>query len=232
VHLYGKMADMVTINHIAVAHNLYVITDCAQAHGASLNQKKAGSYADMGCFSFYPTKNLGALGDGGAIVTHNAEFAAKIRAFRNYGSDKRYYNTYLGMNSRLDEIQAAFLIVKLKALDAINKHKQQLAKQYIATLTESVQKPVLQTSFCDVFHIFNILHPNRDELADYLKDRGIFTSIHYPVPPHKQQAASGLFKDASFPVSEHIHNQTLSLPISYSHTEEDIAKVVRTINQY
>jgi dTDP-4-amino-4,6-dideoxygalactose transaminase len=232
VHLYGKMADMPMINAIAKAHNCITVTDCAQAHGASLNHKKAGSYADIGCFSFYPTKNLGALGDGGAIVTNNDEYSAKIRTFRNYGSDKKYFNKYVGYNSRLDEVQAAFLSIKLKALDAINAHKQRLANIYFSELKGRFQKPLRQSQYTDVFHIFNILHPERDLLRAYLEKQGIKTEIHYPVPPHRQEALRDMFRDQTFPIAEFIHAQTISLPISYCHTESDILQVASVLNNY
>lgn len=230
VHLYGKSCDMDPIMEIAQKYNLIIIEDCAQAHGAMYKGKKVGTFG-IGCFSFYPTKNLGALGDGGAIVTNNDELAEKIRALRNYGSSKKYYNDYIGYNSRLDELQAAFLRIKLKYLDDINDHKRKLAKIYFEKLSDVFVKPVVHKDYFDVYHIFNIRHPERDKIREYLFQNGIKTEIHYPVPPHKQRAFQGVI-EGEYPISEEIHNTTLSLPIAYFHTEEDILKVCEILNKY
>jgi dTDP-4-amino-4,6-dideoxygalactose transaminase len=230
VHLYGKSCDMDPIMEIAQKYNLIIIEDCAQAHGAMYKGKKVGTFG-IGCFSFYPTKNLGALGDGGAIVTNNDELAEKIRALRNYGSSKKYYNDYIGYNSRLDELQAAFLRIKLKYLDDINDHKRKLAKIYFENLSDVFVKPVVHKDYFDVYHIFNIRHPERDKIREYLFQNGIKTEIHYPVPPHKQRAFQGVI-EGEYPISEEIHNTTLSLPIAYFHTEEDILKVCEVLNKY
>jgi len=232
VHLYGKMCDMAPISEIARRHNLRIVEDCAQAHGASYQGKQAGTFGDFGAFSFYPTKNLGALGDAGAVTTHSAEAANAIRALRNYGTSQKYMNDYIGYNSRLDEFQAAFLSIKLKYLDAITTHKQRLAAIYFNELKADFTLPLLQPGFDDVFHIFAIRHPNRDNLREYLLQQGIKTEVHYPIPPHKQKAMDGIFRHDRYPLSEEIHNTILSLPISYGLTEEDIYRVTETLNSY
>jgi dTDP-4-amino-4,6-dideoxygalactose transaminase len=231
VHLYGKPCEMDPIMDICKRHNLFLIEDCAQAHGAEYKGKKAGSFGDMSGFSFYPSKNLGCLGDGGAVLTNNSVFYKKTEMLRNYGSSKKYYNEFVGMNSRLDEIQAAFLIIKLKSLDKINKYKRELALIYLSNLKEDFILPVTNDDFYDVYHIFNIRNSRRDELKEYLKVNNIQTEIHYPVPPHKQKALSFL-SNLKFPVSEEIHDTTLSLPISTMHTREDIFRVVEVMNKF
>jgi dTDP-4-amino-4,6-dideoxygalactose transaminase len=231
VHLYGKPCDMDPITDICRRHNLFLIEDCAQAHGAEYKGRKTGTFGHLAAFSFYPTKNLGCLGDGGAIVTNNEDYDRRIRMIRNYGSAKKYHNDYLGMNSRLDEVQAAFLRIKLRDLERITLHKRFLAKIYFDTLNDNFIKPVVNPDFYDVYHIFNIRHHRRDELKKYLLDNGIMTEIHYPVPPHRQKAMTFL-NDKSFPVSEEIHSTTLSLPVSVSHTESDIKQVAELINRF
>ncbi len=232
VHLYGKPCEMDKILEIARDFNLHIIEDCAQAHGATFKNQKTGSFGEFGAFSFYPTKNLGALGDAGAITTNNNNLIDKLKILRNYGSSKKYYNTHLGYNSRLDEIQAAFLSIKLKSLDKIISHKRSLADIYFKNLKSDFILPQRNNDFFDVFHIFNIRHPKRDELKEFLLNKGIKTEIHYPVPPHKQEALKDIFKGMSFPISEEIHRTTLSLPISYFHKNEDIYKVVDCLNQF
>jgi len=231
VHLYGKPCDMDPIIDICNRHNLYLIEDCAQAHGAKYKGKKAGSFGDMAAFSFYPTKNLGCLGDGGAITTNNSEYSMKARMIRNYGSEKKYYNEYLGVNSRLDEIQAAFLRVKLKHLNEIIIHKRELAAAYFERISANFVKPLIHPDFFDVYHIFNIRHEKRDELKQYLLENGVKTEIHYPVPPHMQKAMN-FMKFLKFPLSEEIHNTTLSLPISSFHTFDNIIQVTKILNDF
>ena len=231
VHLYGKPSDMDPIIDICNRHNLYLIEDCAQAHGAEYKGKKAGSFGDMAAFSFYPTKNLGCLGDGGALATNNPDYAKKVRLIRNYGSEKKYYNEYQGVNSRLDEIQAAFLRVKLKHLDDIVAHKRKLAEVYYKGILGDFIKPFVNPDFFDVYHIYNIRHKKRDELKKYLFDNGIQTEIHYPVAPHRQNAMK-FMSSLSLPISEEIHSTTLSLPISFSHTEDDIYHVIDNMNKF
>jgi dTDP-4-amino-4,6-dideoxygalactose transaminase len=231
VHLYGKPCDMDPILDICKKHNLFLVEDCAQAHGAQYKGKNVGSFGNLSGFSFYPTKNLGCLGDGGAVVTNDKDLDEKVRKLRNYGSLKKYYNDYPGINSRLDEIQAAFLITKLKSLDKINSHKRKLAQVYLSNLKEDFILPVTNKDFFDVYHIFNVRHERRDDLREYLKKNEIHTEIHYPLPPHKQKALSFL-SSKSFPVSEEIHNTTLSLPVSAFHTQDDISRVVEVMNRF
>lgn len=231
VHLYGKVCEMAPIMKLAKKYDLKVIEDCAQAHGASYKGQKAGTFGDFGAFSFYPTKNLGALGDAGAITTNNDNLANKVRALRNYGSNIKYVNEYIGTNSRLDEIQAGFLSIKLKALDQINAHKRNLADIYNQNIKENFIKPVTNPDFLNVYHIYPIRHPRRDQLREYLLKNGIKTEIHYPIPPHKQTALKGLI-NKNYPIAEEIHDTILSLPISYFHTENDINLVVEALNRF
>lgn len=232
VHLYGKMCEMDSVNTIAKKHNLKVVEDCAQAHGAKYKNIKAGNWGDFGAFSFYPTKNLGALADAGAMTCNDDKLADAINTLRNYGSKQKYYNEVVGYNSRLDEVQAAFLSVKLKYLDKINEHKRKLAELYLKNLKQDFIKPSVHPDYYDVYHIFNIRHAKRDALKDYLLKNEIKTDIHYPVAPNKQKAMIGILDKQSTPVAEEIHQTTLSLPISYYHTEQDILKVVETMNKF
>jgi len=190
-----------------------------------------GSFG-VGAYSFYPTKNLGALGDAGAIITNSQREDELFRAMRNYGSKIKYQNDYIGYNSRLDEIQAAFLSVKLNHLDEINAHKGGLARIYFDELKSDFIKPVESPDYYDVYHIFNIRHPKRNELKEYLLKNNIKTDIHYPIPPHKQKAMQGILKKGDYPLSEEIHETTLSLPISYGHTSEEICRVVEVMNKF
>ena len=230
VHLYGKPCDMDPILSIVDKYNLKLIEDCAQAHGAEYKGKKVGTFG-VGCFSFYPTKNLGALGDGGAICTNDYKIYNKIKSLRNYGSNQKYYNEFLGYNSRLDEIQAGFLRVKLKKLDEISDHKRKLAYLYLENLSDKCIKPIIKNGFLDVFHIFNIRVNNRNELKTFLTSKNIYTEIHYPLAPNKQVALSNIINE-DFPISEEIHNTTLSLPISYYHSKNDVLKVCTAINYW
>jgi len=232
VHLYGKCCDMGPILALAKKRGLRVIEDCAQAHGARYQGQVAGSFGDAGAFSFYPTKNLGALGDAGAITTTDSERAKTFRKFRNYGSEVKYYNDIIGKNSRLDELQAGFLQIKLKRLDEIILHKRALADLYHEQLKDDFIKPVRDERFFDTYHIYNIRHPRRDELKAYLLKSGVKTEIHYPVPPHKQKATKDFFAGQGYPLSEEIHATTLSLPISFSHTEDDIMRVIALMNAF
>jgi dTDP-4-amino-4,6-dideoxygalactose transaminase len=232
VHLYGKCCDMESILDIAAKNNLRVIEDCAQAHGAMFKNQKAGTFGDLSAFSFYPTKNLGCLGDGASLNTNSSDLAKKIRMLRNYGSEKKYYHEIIGVNSRLDELQAAFLNVKLLYLDRINLKKRQLAEIYNKELKDDFIKPNLQDDYYDIYHIYNIRHPERDELKHHLENNGIKTEIHYPVPPHRQIAMAGVLDHRPYPISEEIHATTLSLPISFFHTDEDVYKVVSVLNTF
>jgi len=233
VHLYGKVCAMDRIQEIARRRQgLKIFEDCAQAHGARMRETKAGAFGDCAAFSFYPTKNLGALGDAGAVTTNDSAIAEKIRVLRNYGSNRKYYNEMVGMNSRLDEIQAALLSVKLASLDRINNHKRKLAALYHQGLHDDFIKPVIKDDFFDVYHIYNIRHPHRDKLRRYLAANDIGTEIHYPVPPHRQKALFGMFDSKAYPLAEEIHATTLSLPISTCHSEEDIAQVIEAMNLF
>lgn len=230
-HLYGKVCDMDRIGEICEKYTLKLIEDCAQAHGAMFKEKKAGTFG-IGAFSFYPTKNLGALGDAGALTTEDEEFCKTIRSLRNYGSSKKYHNDLIGFNSRLDEVQAGFLSVKLKKLEEITAHKRALAKIYLENLKQDFILPQVHPDYFDVYHIFNIRHPKRDQLKEYLLENGIKTEIHYPIPPHQQKGYLEFFKGESYPISEEIHQTTLSLPISYAHRKEDVERVVEVMNRF
>ena len=232
VHLYGKCCPMDGIKKLAKEHDLFIIEDCAQSHGARFKDQVAGSFGDAAGFSFYPTKNLGALGDGGAITTSNDELAVAFKRLRNYGSDKKYYNAVCGYNSRLDELQAAFLLIKLKQLHRLTEHKRKLASLYLAHLKKDYILPEVHPDYFDVYHIFNVRHEKRDSLKDWLLKNEIQTEIHYPVPPHRQQALKHMFEGMEFPVADEIHATTLSLPCSYCHSEEDVYRVIEVMNLF
>lgn len=232
VHLYGKLCNMDAIMAIKQKHGLYLIEDCAQAHGGTYKGKLAGTFGEMGAFSFYPTKNLGALGDAGGIISNDEQYRNTIMHLRNYGSDRKYYNDIVGYNNRLDEMQAAFLSVKLRQLDRMNKHRNKLADMYLANLSSKFILPAKDNDYYDVYHIFNIRFPERDKLQQYLQEKGVGTVIHYPVPPHRQKALEAMFKGMDFPVADEIHNTTLSIPCSFCHTEEEIMQVIDVLNNY
>jgi dTDP-4-amino-4,6-dideoxygalactose transaminase len=232
VHLYGQATKMDEIVRIAEKYNLEIIEDCAQAHGATFNNQHVGTFGKIGAFSFYPTKNLGALADAGAIITSDETIYNKLKALRNYGSEKKYYNKYTGRNSRLDELQATFLSVKLPYLKKINEHKRKLANIYNQLLTDKVIKPAESDKNYHIYHIYNIRTNERDALKNYLLNEGIQTEIHYPVSPNKQEGYQMYFSDIECPISEEIHATTLSLPISYSNTENEIKQVANTVNRY
>jgi dTDP-4-amino-4,6-dideoxygalactose transaminase len=232
VHLYGKVCKMDSIIAIAEKYNLKIIEDCAQSHGAKYKGKISGSFGHYAAHSFYPTKNLGAMGDAGAVTTNDEELAIRMKTLRNYGSKIKYYNELVGVNSRLDELQAALLLVKLNYLDAINQHKQKLAKIYSQNLKNDFIKPQVHTDFEDVFHIYCIRHPKRDELKNYLLEKGIKTEIHYPVSPVKQIAMKGIIDEQHTPIANEIHQTILSLPISYFHTESDVYRVIEAMNAF
>ena len=233
VHLYGQLCDMDTISEIAKENNLLVIEDAAQAHGAISNaNKKAGNLGDAAGFSFYPGKNLGALGDAGAVTTNDAELAKIIMSIRNYGSHKKYVNDIIGQNSRLDELQAAFLNVKLPNLDAENNARRAVATYYLEKIKNpKIELPNYDQSLNHVFHLFVIRTENRDALQKYLAENGIETMIHYPIAPHNQQALSH-FNHLSFPITEKIHNQVISLPISSVISELELEHIVQCLNRY
>jgi dTDP-4-amino-4,6-dideoxygalactose transaminase len=232
VHLYGKVCEMDKIMTIANMYSLKVIEDCAQSHGASFKGVKAGNFGHFGAFSFYPTKNLGALGDAGAITTNDNELYNIVNTLRNYGSKIKYQNELVGYNSRLDELQAAFLIVKLGQLDLLTQHKRKLAELYSEGLKSEFIKPGMHPDHYDVYHIYNIRHDERDRLRDHLLKKGVKTEIHYPIAPNKQQAMKGILDEQLTPIAEEIHRTTLSLPISFFHTEDDIEKVIKAANEF
>jgi len=231
VHLYGKMCDMDPIMSICRSRGLKLIEDCAQAHGAAYKGRRAGTFGEINAFSFYPTKNLGCLGDGGAVTTNDPELAARVRSLGNYGSRNKYQNEVRGVNSRLDEVQAAFLRVKLRRLDEINGHKRSLAAAYRRGIGEGYTVPVVKEGFFDVHHVFNVRHPQRDRLKQFLLERGITTDIHYPVSPNRQPALKGILEEVC-PISEEIHATTLSLPISFCHTGEDVDRVREALRDF
>lgn len=231
VHLYGQCCEMDAIMSIATDKKLKLIEDCAQAHGATYNGKLAGTFGNFSAFSFYPTKNLGALGDAGAVICKSEDDYHKLKQLRNYGSEKKYHNGVIGYNSRLDELQASFLRIKLPYLNEINSHKKTLAAIYLKELNDHYIKPVVNGRFENVYHIFNIRHPERDGIRSYLHDKGIGTEIHYPVAPHKQKAMTAM-NQLSYPISSAIHDTTLSLPCSYIHTIEDIHHIIDVLNNF
>ncbi|MBP1617289.1 MAG: Glutamine--scyllo-inositol transaminase [Bacteroidetes bacterium] len=232
VHLYGQVGDMQGISDIAKKHKLKVVDDAAQAHGAALGGRKVGSLADATAFSFYPSKNLGALGDAGAVTTSDKALADKVRSIANYGSTIRYYNEDKGINSRLDEIQAAVLRVKMKYFEADNVWRQKAARQYGEAIhNEKIVLPKVENPESHVFHLFVIRCGNRDELGRYLADKGIQTQVHYPVPPHLQPAYSE-WGHLSLPITEKIHREVLSLPISPVITKEEVEYVAGWVNEF
>ena len=237
VHLYGQLADMPAINVIAQKHKLLVIEDSAQSHGAQIDGRKAGNWSDASGFSFYPGKNLGALGDAGAVTTNDDQLAQTIRALGNYGSHKKYENLYQGVNSRLDEMQAAMLRIKLKNLDNETKRRQQIAAMYIEGIkNDKIVLPLtphhspITREDC-VWHLFVIRTNEREKLQSYLTEQGIQTLIHYPIAPHHQQAYQTWSKQ-SYALSEAIHNGVLSLPISPVMADDEVKLVIQKINEF
>jgi len=233
VHLYGQLVEMSKIQHIAKQHNLLVMEDAAQAHGAkNKHHKKAGNLSDAAGFSFYPTKNLGALGEAGAVTTNDDQLAEVITKLRNYGSSSKYVNQYKGVNNRLDEIQAAFLNVKLPHLDADNEIRRQIAKRYLSEIKNPlVILPSYQNDASHVFHQFVIRTENRTKLQTYLTENEIGTLIHYETPPHKQEAYAA-WNHLSFPITEKIHAECLSLPISPLLKTAEIDTIIAVLNQF
>ena len=234
VHLYGQACDMDAIMDIAGRHNLKVVEDCAQAHGATYKGQRVGSFGDAAGFSFYPGKNLGALGDAGAVVTNNEALAKKIRALGNYGSDYKYHHIYKGNNSRLDELQAAFLSAKLHHMDRINEERRRIANRYLNEIHNSkIVLPVVEKDMVPVWHIFGIRCAERDELEKYLNDNGIGTNKHYPISMHLQECYKDLgYKEGDFPIAEEISKTELSLPMFYGMTDEQVDYVIHSINEF
>jgi dTDP-4-amino-4,6-dideoxygalactose transaminase len=232
VHLYGQLAEMDIINEIAKKNDLLVIDDAAQAHGAISDFGKSGNLSNAAAFSFYPGKNLGALGDGGAVTTNDSELAKTIQSLRNYGSEAKYKNEYIGVNSRLDELQAAFLNVKLPHLDTDNNVRRSIAQRYLLEIkNDKIILPFWDFSNNHVFHLFVIRTSNREHLQQYLLENGIQTMIHYPIPAHKQKAFSE-WNDLSFSITEEIHNGILSLPMSPVMTGEEVDFIISILNRY
>ncbi|MDE7434623.1 MAG: DegT/DnrJ/EryC1/StrS family aminotransferase [Lachnospiraceae bacterium] len=234
VHLYGQPAPMQEIREIADRHGLKVIEDSAQAHGATYRGRRTGSLGDAAGFSFYPGKNLGALGDGGAVVTNDKELADKVRALGNYGSDYKYHHIYQGNNSRLDEVQAAFLRIKLRQLDRWNARRAEIAEQYRKGIhNPKVILPAVSEGNTHVYHIYALRCQERDALEQYLNERGIGTNKHYPIPMHLQGAYEALhIPEGTLPLAEEISATELSIPMYYGMTEEEIAYVVEAINAF
>ena len=232
VHLYGQAVQMKKVWELAKKYNLKVFEDCAQAHGAIYEGKRVGNLSDAAAFSFYPGKNLGCLGDGGAVVTDNEEIYKKVKALANYGSDYKYHFIYKGVNSRLDEIHAAVLDVKLKHLDSDNSRRREIAKYYCENIrNEAIILPKSYSELSHVYHVFAVRTANRDKLADYLKSKDIQTLIHYPIPPHKQEAYKE-WNTLSYPISEAIHSTILSVPISPVLSDDEVDYVVKSLNEY
>ena len=232
VDLYGRSCEIAQILDLAKKHDLKVITDAAQAHGATHAGRKVGTWADATAFSFYPTKNLGALGDAGAITTNDAALAEKIRYLRNYGSVIRYQNEYQGVNSRLDEMQAAILGVKLPYLDAENVRRREIAGRYLQELKcKDLTLPPADRISEDAWHLFVVRHPRRAEFISFLDARGVQTNVHYPQPIHKQPAYKE-FKDLHLPLTEQIHQQVISLPLNPVLTDDEVAYIIETVNQF
>ena len=239
VHLYGRVCEMDAVNAIAKRHGLKVIEDCAQAHGAAFGGRRVGGLGNAAGFSFYPGKNLGCLGDGGAVTTDDDELAKKVRALRNYGSDVKYHFPYRGTNSRLDEVQAAWLRVKLQHLDADNVRRAEIAARYCREITnpeivlpEPCNPATLQPcNLANVWHVFPVRTERRDEFQAYLMEKGIQTVIHYPIPPHRQPAYVE-WHGLSLPITEKIHETIISLPISPVMTEDEVSEVIGAVNAW
>jgi len=234
VHLYGQCCDIDEIKNIARKYNLYVFEDAAQAHGALYKGRKAGSLADAAGFSFYPGKNLGALGDGGCVTTNNEEIAKKIAYLSCYGSDYKYHHIYKGVNSRLDEIQAGFLRIKLKNLDRWNKDRNRIANRYINEIkNKNIILPILSESCTHIWHVFAIRCSRRDELKEYLLNLGISTNCHYPIPIHMQKAYAEMnMGSENYSIAKEISETELSIPIYYGMSDEEIDYVIKSLNEF
>jgi len=232
VHLYGQPADMAALEEIAARNRLLLVEDAAQAHGARWRGARAGSLGDAAAFSFYPGKNLGALGDGGAVVTSNAPLAAAVKRLRNYGSERRYHHDELGFNTRLDELQAAFLRVKLRRLDAWNEQRCAAAARYLERLpAEDLRLPVVLSGAEPAWHLFVVRSRRRDDLQSDLSRQGVETLIHYPIPPHLSGAYRRQFEGKGFPVAESLAREVLSLPMGPGLSDENVDRVVAAVRQ-
>jgi len=234
VHLYGQAADMKAICQFCLEHDLLLLEDAAQAHGAQIGLTRVGAFGAAAGFSFYPGKNLGALGDGGAITTNDPDLCRLLKSLRNYGSQKKYHNDHIGLNSRLDELQAAFLRIKLRQLDAHNEHRRRIARLYRRNIQHSeVQLPTLRGEESEhVWHLFVVQSPDRAGLADHLAQRNVETLIHYPIAPHKQDCFRGLLSDYKLDITERIHQRVLSLPIGPTLSEKQAEAVIDGVNSW
>lgn len=234
VHLYGQAANMKPIVELCTKYNLKLVEDCAQAHGAMYADKKVGTFGDIGCFSFYPSKNLGAFGDAGAIVTNDAKIAEDVKIFRNYGSEKRYYNKVVGTNSRLDEMQAGLLRVRLKHLDRLAEEKKRICDRYLSELKNGkILLPKVRKGSTHIWHQFVIRCEERDELLNYLEKNGIGTIIHYPIPPHLSEAYQYLgITEGSLPITERYAKTVLSIPLYNGMTTDEQQYVIEKINAF
>lgn len=234
VHLYGQASNMKPIMEVAKKYNLKVVEDCAQSHGAKFDGQMTGTFGDIGCFSFYPSKNLGAFGDAGAIVTNDTKIADDVRVFRNYGSEKRYYNRVVGTNSRLDEMQAGLLRVRLSHMSELEEEKKKICERYLKELDSTkFTLPQIREGATHIWHQFVIKCDRRDELIEYLKDKGIGTIIHYPIPPHLSEAYNYLgFKEGDFPITESYAKTVLSIPLYNGMTEDEQSYVIEHMNKF
>lgn len=234
VHLYGQASNMESVMELANKYKLRVVEDCAQSHGAKFNGQMTGTFGDIGCFSFYPSKNLGAFGDAGAIVTNDAKIAEDLKVFRNYGSEKRYYNRVVGTNSRLDELQAGLLRVRLSHMQELEEEKRQICNRYLAELkNENIVLPTMRQGATHIWHQFVIQTDKREALIKYLNDREIGTIIHYPIPPHLSEAYQYLkVKKGSLPITERYADTVLSIPLYNGMTEEEQTYVIEAINDF
>ncbi|MBF7097820.1 DegT/DnrJ/EryC1/StrS family aminotransferase [Alkalibacter mobilis] len=234
VHLYGQAANLSAIKQISEKYNLYLVEDCAQSHGAKHQEMMTGTWGDIGCFSFYPTKNVGAFGDGGAVITNNKEICDKIRMLRNYGSKIKYQNEILGVNSRLDEIQAALLLVKLSHYEELREERARMADKYLDGINNSkLELPTVRENAESVWHLFVIRTNERDRFQKYMDEHGVNTQIHYPIPPHLSNAYKYLgFKKGDFPITENYADTLVSLPLFDGISDEEIQYVIDIINEY
>ncbi len=234
VHLYGQPCDMDSITEIAKRNKLYIVEDCAQAHGAIYKGRKIGTFGDIAGFSFYPGKNLGALGDAGAVITDNRDYADKVRALGNYGSDYKYHHIYKGNNSRLDELQAAFLSAKLPYLDRMNNERRRIADRYLNEIKNpNIILPMVIDGVTPVWHIFGVRSHSRDRLEQYLNEKNIGTNKHYPIPIHMQKCYADLgYNEGDYPIAEEISKTELSLPMYYGMTDDEIQYVIDSLNSF
>jgi len=234
VHLYGQASKMDDIVDLCKEYKLKLVEDCAQSHGACYQGQMTGTFGDIGCFSFYPSKNIGAFGDAGAIITNSEQIAADMKIYRNYGSEKRYYNKVIGTNSRLDEMQAGLLRIRLKYADDLMREKQEIARKYLEAIHNSlIELPCIQDGATHIYHQFVIRCHRRDELMAYLNDREIGTIVHYPIPPHLAEAYQYLgYREGAFPITEQCAKEVLSIPMYNGLMEEEQSRVIQALNAF